>query len=70
MTKQSLSRKNFLGLAGAGIAGAAGVPFLGGASTALAQGTSLRPQDADLVVFNAKVYTVDPRACRRPRRSR
>ncbi len=57
MTKQS--RKDFLGLAGAGIAGAVGAPFLGGASTAFAQGTATRAQDADLVVHNAKVYTVD-----------
>src|SRR5580704_1707191 len=40
------SRRAFLGLTGAGIAG-----ILHGES-----------QDADLVVFNAKVYTVDSRA--------
>jgi len=52
------SRRTFLGLTGAGIAGFAGGPWLGIARAADAQ-------DADLVVFNAKVYTVDaamPRA--------
>jgi predicted amidohydrolase YtcJ len=40
------SRRAFLGLTGAGIAGL----------------LNAEPQDADLVVFNAKVYTVDSRA--------
>jgi predicted amidohydrolase YtcJ len=44
------TRRGFIGLAGAGIAGAA---------LAAAEG-----QDADLVVFNAKVYTVDSRTPR------
>jgi predicted amidohydrolase YtcJ len=48
------SRRKFIGLAGAGIAGLAGGPWLGSAAAA-------ETQDADLVVFNAKVYTVDSR---------
>jgi predicted amidohydrolase YtcJ len=48
------SRREFLGLTGAGIAGLAGGPWLGRAIAA-----DLDAQNADLVVFNAKVYTVD-----------
>ena len=43
-----------MGLTGAGIAGALAGPWLGAAAAA-------DGQDADLVVFNAKVYTVEPR---------
>jgi hypothetical protein len=49
------SRRGFISLAGAGIAGIINGPWLG--SAAAAEGP-----DADLVVFNAKVYTVDSRA--------
>ncbi len=49
------SRRGFLSLAGAGIAGMAGGSWPGAAEAA-------QPQDDDLVVFNAKVYTVDSRA--------
>ena len=52
------SRREFLGIAGAGIAGLVARPW-----TALA--AAAETQNADLVVFNAKVYTVDsgdPRA--------
>jgi predicted amidohydrolase YtcJ len=42
------SRRRFLGLTGAGIAGLVGAPLLGAET-----------QEPDLVVFNAKVYTVD-----------
>src|ERR1700685_3829504 len=48
------SRREFLSLTGAGIAGVVGGPSLGAAAAA--------DQDPDLVVFNAKVYTVDSRA--------
>ena len=48
------SRRSFIGLTGAGIAGALGARWAGAAA-------ALRAQDADLVVFNAKVYTVDAR---------
>ncbi len=47
------TRRGFLGLTGAGIAGFAGAPWLAAAD---------ERQDADLVVLNAKVYTVDSRA--------
>ena len=54
MTKHSHSRREFMGLAGAvGITGALGWPLPAG---------DLQGRDADLVVFNAKVYTVDSRA--------
>ena len=47
-----------MGIAGAALAAA---PFLDLAASPQAQQAVLRPQDADLVVFNAKVYTVDSR---------
>jgi len=50
------NRREFMGLTGAGIAGAAGLSWL--ARGAAAQVGS--PLEPDLVVFNAKVYTVDP----------
>ena len=56
-----VNRRAFLGLTGLGVAGAFGRPWFGGT----AQGADLDAQNADLVVFNAKVYTVDsgmPRA--------
>lgn len=52
MRNRRHSRREFLGMAGAGIAALAAEPRLGAASPA--EGPS-----ADLVVFNAKVYTVD-----------
>jgi predicted amidohydrolase YtcJ len=55
MAKQN--RREFMGLTAAGIAGA-GVPWWSGQAAA-----AIAP-DADLVVFNAKVYTVDPLAPR------
>lgn len=54
MIKQTYSRRGFIGLTGAGIAGVVGGPWLRVASAA-------ESQDPDLVVFNAKVYTVDSR---------
>src|SRR5690349_13486695 len=53
--KNRRSRREFMSLTGASIAGALAGPWLGTAAAADAQ-------DADLVVFNAKVYTVDSRA--------
>src|SRR5262249_27650388 len=53
MARQSLNRRHFMGLSGAGIAGLV-CPH----SSALAQ-INLA-QEPDLVVLNAKVYTVDP----------
>src|SRR5258705_10228726 len=62
MTKQRFNRRDFmgelLGLTGAGIAGVAGAEWpLGRALAAIDA-----PQEPDLVVFNAKVYTVDASA--------
>ena len=50
MLNHPYSRRRFMGMAGAGIAGLAGAPWLRAATGS---------GDADLVVFNAKVYTVD-----------
>jgi hypothetical protein len=47
-------RRRFINLAGTGIAGIIRGPWLGAAAAA-------EGQDADLVVFNARVYTVDSR---------
>jgi predicted amidohydrolase YtcJ len=46
------SRREFLGVTGAALTGAIGVPWQ-------ANPPASQAQDADLVVFNAKVYTVD-----------
>ncbi len=55
MTNHRRNRRTFLGLAGAGLAGLVGEPRPSIAAPADAQ-------DPDLVVFNAKIYTVDARA--------
>jgi predicted amidohydrolase YtcJ len=57
MTNERRNRREFFGLAGAGLAGAVAAPWLGGTSVQAAAVDA----DADLVVFNAKVYTVDAR---------
>jgi len=62
MKNHGHSRRQFIGLTGAGIAGAVGGTWLSAPTPAEAQGPDQKPQDADLVVFNAKVYTVDARA--------
>ena len=62
MTNDRHSRREFIRRGGAGIAGALAAAFLGGSAAADERGGGLKPQDADLVVFNAKVYTVDSRA--------
>jgi predicted amidohydrolase YtcJ len=54
MMNQRHSRRRFISLAGAGIASVLNGPWLDAAAAA-------EGQDADLVVFNAKVYTVDSR---------
>jgi predicted amidohydrolase YtcJ len=54
MTNHHHNRRNFLGLTGAGIAGMVSGPWLGSA-------TAADGPEADLVVWNAKVYTVDSR---------
>ncbi len=67
MTNRHHSRRAFLSLTGAGIAGIAGGPWSGNAAQIQsvdvnAQVADLKAGEADLVVFNAKVYTVDARA--------
>ena len=56
------SRREFMGLTIAGVAGALAHPRLGGAPAAWFAGPVPTSQqaDPDLVVFNAKVYTMDP----------
>jgi predicted amidohydrolase YtcJ len=59
MNSHRHNRREFFGLTGAGVAGLAGSGLIG--ATASGETQSLDPRSADLVVFNAKVYTVDPR---------
>jgi predicted amidohydrolase YtcJ len=59
---QRHNRREFMGLAGAGIAGLFGGPWLSVSAAAEAQGTAPDARDADLVVLNGKVYTVDSQA--------
>ena len=59
MSSHRHNRREFLGLTGAGVAGLASSGLMG--ATASAETQSIDPRSADLVVFNAKVYTVDPR---------
>jgi predicted amidohydrolase YtcJ len=56
MTKHRYGRREFMGLSGAGIASLVGARWGGGIAAAAVDSA----QDPDLVVFNAKVYTVDP----------
>jgi predicted amidohydrolase YtcJ len=60
MRENRHNRREFLGLTGVGMAGIAGGTFLGSAVSVEAQ-TGAETRNADLVVFNAKVYTVDAR---------
>ena len=57
------SRREFMGMTAFGLAGAAAMPTFGNASTALRFLLSQR-SDPDLVVLNAKVYTMDPALAR------
>jgi predicted amidohydrolase YtcJ len=54
-------RREFIGLAGAGVAGAVGAQWLG---VAPAAAQTVDAHDADLVVFNARVFTMDARTPR------
>jgi predicted amidohydrolase YtcJ len=56
------SRREFMGLAAAGAAGAVAGPWSGDVRASVAP--TLQSQDADLVVFNARVYTMDATAAR------
>jgi predicted amidohydrolase YtcJ len=58
MNSHRRNRREFLGLTGVGVAGLASNGLLG--ATASAETRSEDPRSADLVVFNAKVHTVDP----------
>jgi predicted amidohydrolase YtcJ len=51
-------RREFIGLTGAGVAGAVGARWLGAAAVAA---QTIDAHDADLVVFNAKVFTMEAR---------
>ena len=55
MTTDRRSRRAFMNLTGAGFAGVAAAPWFGARAAAAAADR----QDPDLVVINAKVYTVD-----------
>jgi predicted amidohydrolase YtcJ len=61
MKKQRQSRREFLGLTGASMAGFAGGSFLGSKVLAEPESTDADPRQADLVVFNANVHTIDSR---------
>ena len=54
MTSHRLSRRRFIGMSGAGLAGAAAARWAGAA------GLLADPRNADIVVLNANVYTIDP----------
>src|SRR6202167_2655053 len=61
MNKYRHSRREFAGLTGGGVAGLASASLLGTTAFGDAQSADADPLHADLVVFNAKVYTVDSR---------
>ncbi len=56
MARRHYNRRNFMGLSGAGIVGLLGAQWPAGKAAAAIDAA----QEPDLVVFNAKVYTVDP----------
>ena len=60
------NRREFINLTGTAVAALAGAPALAIAQTApaAAQTTGAAAPDSDLIVVNAKVYTMDPRAPR------
>ncbi len=67
MTTNRSSRREFMNVTGAGAAGLVGAPFVG--KGANAEAPAMPPaaaggQDPDLIVINAKVFTVDSRAPR------
>ena len=61
MSEQRHSRREFLGLTGAGLTGLASSSVLSAAAFSETQHDDDDPRHADLVVFNAKIYTVDSR---------
>jgi predicted amidohydrolase YtcJ len=62
--KKHTNRREFLGLTGAGVAGLAGGSFPRAKAFGETEITDSGPGHADLVVVNAKVFTVDSRAPR------
>jgi predicted amidohydrolase YtcJ len=62
MNKRRLNRREFLGLAGISVAGLAGTRFPGSTIFAATESPDADPYHAELVVFNAKVYTMDSQA--------
>lgn len=60
MNKRRQNRREFLGLAGVGMAGLAGGGLLGTTAFGETQTGDADPRHADLVAFNANVYTADP----------
>jgi predicted amidohydrolase YtcJ len=61
MNKHRHNRREFLGLTGAGVAGLASGSLVTATVFAETESADTDPRHADLVVFNAKVYTVDSR---------
>ena len=61
MNKHRHNRREFLGLTGAGVASFASGGLLSTTVFAEAEGADTDSRHADLVVFNAKIYTVDSR---------
>ena len=62
MNKRRQNRREFLGLAGVSVAGLAGTRFPGSTIFAATESPDADPYHAELVVFNAKVYTMDSQA--------
>ncbi|HXY08773.1 MAG TPA: amidohydrolase [Terriglobales bacterium] len=64
MNKRRQNRREFLGLTGVSVAGLVGSRFPGSTIFAATEGPDADPYHAELVVFNAKVYTMDSQAPR------
>ncbi len=65
MSQDRRSRREFMNLTGATVAGVVGAPFVGGSATVRATQAAVGGgTDPDLIVVNAKVYTMDPRSPR------
>ena len=62
MNKRRQNRREFLGLTGVSVAGLAGSRFPGATIFAATESPDADPYHAELVVFNAKVYTMDSQA--------
>ena len=60
MNRHHHTRREFLGLTGASLIGLASGSLLDAVAFAEKESADFDPRYADLVVFNAKVYPVDP----------